>query len=148
MLEQPGFAPTLIDPGTVDQLRYALETAVQDAEEPFDASMFLLHAQYMMAATQGIDAVIDGGDADVLLNDGGAIVQQLRGIQFGGAWRNARGLQRVHPALPAWKTMTVSARAALTPQRLRAALWATRQRRTYQVTLRDSLMSAAFRQHC
>ena len=144
VLEQSGFAPTLIDPDTVDQLRCALETAVQNSDEPFDASMYLIHAQYLMAARQCIDAVIDGGDADVLLTHGGAITHQIRGLQLGAAWRNARGLHRMYPTLSAWKTMAVSARAAVAPQRLRVALWATRQGQAYEATLRDSLMSPAF----
>lgn len=144
VLEQPGFAPTLIGSNTINQLRHALESAGQNSDEPFDASMYLLHAQYLMAARQGIDAVMDGGDADVLLTDPGAIIHQIRGMQLGAAWRNARGLHRMYPALPAWKTMAVSARAAVAPQRLRVALWATRQRQAYDATLRDSLMSPAF----
>jgi asparagine synthase (glutamine-hydrolysing) len=126
MLELPGFAPTLIDPDALETMRAELIAAVQESEEPFDHSMLLIHAQYMSAARNKIDALMDGIDGDTLFSEAGGLKRQLRAGHWLAAWRNARGDQRIYPGLPAWKSLAFAARSALTPDWLRQR---TRQQR-------------------
>ena len=144
VLQQSGFAPTLIDPGMIDALRAALQANAGDAEEPFDATMFLLDAQYLMAARQGMTAVMDGNDADLLFNPGNILGRQLRALQWRAAWRNAKGRQRMYPAAKAWKAMAMAARGSLLPERIRKVLREPRRRIMADALLRDSLLSADF----
>lgn len=146
VLQQSGFAPTLIDPGMIDALRAALQGNAGDAEEPFDATMFLLDAQYLMAARQGMTAVMDGNDADLLFNPGNILGRQLRALQWRAAWRNARGRQRMYPTAKAWKAMAMAARGSLLPERIRKVLREPRRRIMADALLRDSLLSADFAQ--
>lgn len=146
ILPQPGFAPTLIDPGMIDALRNELRTNAEHAEEPFDATMFLPDAQYLMAARQGIHAVMDGNDADLLFNAGNMLQRQLRAMQWRAAWQNAKGQQRMYPAAKAWKAMALAVRGSLLPEQVRKALREPRRRIGADAMLRDSLLSPDFAQ--
>jgi asparagine synthase (glutamine-hydrolysing) len=146
VLEQPGFAPTLIDPDAIESLRGEIEAAMWQSEEPFDGSMLLLHAQYLMAARTGVGAVMDGVDADTLLSEGVALSRQVGSLHWLAAWRNARGRQRIYPGLKAGKAMLQAARTAVVPDWLRRATWAPRLRRETAGIRRDSLLAADFAQ--
>jgi asparagine synthase (glutamine-hydrolysing) len=144
VLAQPGFAPTLIDPDTIESLRGEIDAAMWQSEEPFDGSMLLLHAQYLMAARTGVGAVMDGIDADTLLSEGTALSRQVGSLHWPAAWRNARGRQRIYPGLKAGKAMLQAARTAVVPDWLRRATWAPRQRREATQVARDSLLAPDF----
>ena len=119
MLELPGFAPTVIDPDAIEAMREDLAAALWQSEEPFDSSMLLIHAQYLAAARDGVCAVMDGIDGDILFSESGGLVRYLRTGRWRDAWRNARGDQRIYPGLPAWKSLAVAARGVLVPDWLR-----------------------------
>lgn len=144
MLQQPGFAPTLLDPAAIDALRDELLAAAWQSDEPFDASALLLHAQYAAAASLGIGAVMDGIDADTLFSEGDGLVRQLRALRWVDAWRNARGQQRIYPGMPAWRTLGRSTRSALTPRRVRKWLRPYRLRSQVDAWIESSLLAPDF----
>jgi asparagine synthase (glutamine-hydrolysing) len=144
MLAMPGFRPMLIDCGDLGTSRARLLDCIGQSDEPFDASAALLHAQYMAAATAGIDAVIDGIDGDSLFLTGRGLARQLRSGQWATAFGNARVQRRMGVAPPAWRALAGAARSAFLPHRLRATLIAPRQRQAARRNVDASLLSPAF----
>lgn len=144
MLEQPGFAPTLLDPTAIDAMHEELLAAAWQSDEPWDAPGLLLHAQYAAAARVGVGAVMDGIDADTLLSEGQALVRQIRSLHWLAAWRNARGRQRIYPGIRTWRTLTQGVRSALVPHRLRLALRPGRIRQQATEYAQSSLLAPDF----
>lgn len=144
VLEQPGFAPTLLDPAAIEALRAKLLAAAWQSDEPFDGPMLLLHAQYAAAARRGVGAVMDGIDADTLFSEGAGLLRQVRSLRWGEAWRNARGQQRIYPGLRAWNTMARATRSALIPNRLRIGLKPYRLRQQAADYVQSSLLAPGF----
>lgn len=144
VLKQPGYAPTVIGSSLIESLRSQLEAAGKDSEEPFDSGMYLLHAQYMMAAGRGIEAVMDGVDGDTVLADSNAIAHQIRSLELLSAWRNAKGEQRMYPALRAWKIMVRAASQVVVPRRLSNAMATLSLPRQANALVRGTLLSQEF----
>lgn len=122
MLGQPGFTSTVLDPTAITRMGATLDLATRRADEPFDASMALVHAQYMAAAAAGVDALVDGIDGDSLLADGSVLTRQLQRGQWRAAWHNIRGLQQVYPGFSSWRYFLLIARAAYVPDGIRRHL--------------------------
>ena len=139
MLAMPGFRPTLIDCGDLGASRARLLDCIDQSDEPFDAAAALLHAQYMAAATAGVDAVIDGIDGDSLFLAGRGLARQLRKGQWATAFRNARGQQRMGGTPPTWRLLAGAARFALIPA-------ARTVRQVAKRNIDDSLLSPTFAQ--
>lgn len=121
MARLPGFQPTLIEPADVMAAHAEFETAIAASDEPFDATVLLLHAQYRAASQTGVDALLDGLDADALFSVGGTFLRQARHLRWLGLWRNARGYYTLYPH-PDWtvrKQLVRAARGALVPDWLR-----------------------------
>lgn len=121
MAKIPGFQPILIEPATIAAARAEFEAAIEASDEPFDATMLLLHAQYRAAALAGVDALLDGLDADALFNTGGTLLRQFRHLHWLGLWRNAAGYRQLYP-YPGWsipRQLARAARGALLPDWLR-----------------------------
>lgn len=115
MLAYPGLDPTLIDPQRMGAMRAELVRASRESDEPFDANMMVLRAQYLAASEAGMDALIDGGSGDMLFLDGPVIPGQIRHGRWLGAWRNIRGLQRTYSGLGGWRFPVSLVRSALLP---------------------------------
>lgn len=127
MLALPGFAPTLIDRAGIEQIAATLLNCAWDAEEPYDGSMPLIHAQYLAASQQGLDVVLDGIDGDTLFLEGQTLRRQLRTGRWLGAWRNARGIDQIYyNRRSGLRPLAGAARSALVPDRLRRRLRAWR----------------------
>lgn len=122
MLEKSGFAPTLLGPAEIEAMRVPLTRALHQADEPFDGSMALVHAQYLGASRAGVDALIDGSDGDSLLSEGSTLPRQLRRGRWYASWRNIRGLQQTYPGLSAWRYGLLLMRAAFIPEPIRRPL--------------------------
>lgn len=144
VLALPGFDPTVIDPAAIEGMRDELVTAAWASEEPFDGSMVLVHAQYLAAARRGVDAVMDGIDADLLLTEGAGLVRHLQRGRWLAAWRNARGHQRIYPGVPAWRSLAATAASAFLPAAARRRLSAWRLPGHEQRALDSSLIGAEF----
>ncbi|WP_159015893.1 asparagine synthase-related protein [Cognatiluteimonas profundi] len=146
MLDVPGFQPTLVDHARLTALRPRLLRCIDDAEEPFDVATALLHAQYLAASGQGIDAVMDGLDGDSLFLAGGGLSRQLRSGHWLAAWHNACGLQRIHgkASAPTWRVLGTAARSALLPKALRPALRAMRRGPDTRRNIAMSLIAPEF----
>ncbi|MDR7135845.1 asparagine synthase (glutamine-hydrolyzing) [Lysobacter niastensis] len=120
MLALPGFDATLVDRNRILDEQPALLDWMLDAEEPYDGSMPLIHAQYRAAAERGVDAVIDGIDGDSLFLEGHGLVRQLRTGRWLGALRNARGIDRIYfDRRSGLRPLGAAMRSALTPMPLR-----------------------------
>jgi asparagine synthase (glutamine-hydrolysing) len=145
MLALPGLAPTLVDHDDLEALRPHLLQDIAHAEEPIDAMVALLHAQYRMASVQGVDALMDGIDGDSLFSHGAGLVRQLRGGRWREAWRNAHAHQRIfdQPGLARW-ALAQAARSALVPDRLRAPVARLRLGAATRSNIRESLIAPDF----
>lgn len=119
MARLPGFRPTLIEPEAVFAAREEFAQAVWSSDEPFDATMLLLHAQYREAARLRVDALLDGIDADSLLATGSMLTRQFRRLDWLGLWRNVRGQHTMYPQLSVAAQIQHAARGALVPNWLR-----------------------------
>ncbi|MFT3755228.1 MAG: asparagine synthase-related protein [Pseudoxanthomonas sp.] len=131
----PIFNPTLIDIADLGSLRPELERFLDEYDEPFDANMTLIDAQYAAAAKAGVGALIDGADGDIVFLFGNVMRRQLRSGHWRAAWRNAQGLSR--SGWRPWDYLRLALRAALVPDLLRAGLAPWRARRYYQTQLND-----------
>lgn len=147
MLKLPGFEPTIIDPALVDAQHQELVDATWRADEPFDCTMLLLHAQYHNASLAGMDAVIDGIDGDMLFARGNALVRQLRSLAWLQAWRNLRGFGALYPDYRIHQDLPGLMRAAFVPQRIRRSLRRIRASDGYSGLIKTSLIDADFARH-
>ena len=141
-LRHPGFEPHLVDIADLGELLPELERFLEEFDEPFDASMAILDAQYANAARLGVDAVIDGGNGDSVFLPGGTLLRQIRAGRWRAAWRNARGLTRFGGR--PWHYLRSPLRAALVPDPLHGLLAPWRERRWRQDILAPSLLDPAF----
>lgn len=146
VLEQPGFNATCIGPGELEPLRAELIAASDDADEPFDGGAYILSLQYLMASRNGLTALMDGIDADLLLSHRGTIARQVRTLQWGRAWRNARGLERNYPGLRARDTLRAAVRTAWAPGWLRNSVRPHRNQRELDALLKHTLIRRDFAQ--
>lgn len=92
-----GLDATALDLSAIGHLLPALQQAMFDVDEPWDANLSLLRWVYGTAADRGQRYVMDGIDADSLLGEADPVVEiarQIRRLQFPSAIRNARGLDR------------------------------------------------------
>lgn len=111
----------------------ALRRFLEDFDEPFDSNMALVDAQYLGAATHGVDAVIDGIDGDTLFSAGDVLRRQLRAGHWPSALRNTRGMTRIYGGLTGLRLLP-PLRSALMPAGVRRLLWPLRsyqRRRQY-----------------
>lgn len=125
-----------------DRLPRLLEF-LEEFDEPFDANMSLVDAQYLAAAEAGVDAVIDGIDGDTLFSDGDALRRQIRAGHWAAARDNARGLARIYGGRP-WQHLLPPARSAVMPGWMRRLLWPLRSRQRRQQRVAQSLISEEF----
>lgn len=143
LLGLPIFTPHLTDLANLGERLPKLERFLEEFDEPFDAGMTLVDAQFLAAAEAGVDAVIDGIDGDTLFSAGDVLLRQIRHGQWSGALQNARGLARIHGGQP-WMYLFSPARAAFMPRWLRQTLWPLRNRRRKQQHLQQSLIAPGF----
>jgi asparagine synthase (glutamine-hydrolysing) len=124
--------------GTPGLLRF-----LDDFDEPFDANMALVDAQYQGAAAHGVDAVIDGIDGDTLFSAGDVLRRQLRAGQWPSALRNARGMTRIYGGLTGLRLLP-PLRSALMPAGVRRILWPLRSRQRRRQYVAHSLIHPDF----
>lgn len=145
MLALGGFQPSFSDLATLGADTTTLLSCLEDSEEPFDASMTLIHAQYLTASRAGIAALMDGIDGDSLLLSGEALARQVRSGHWREALRNARSNSRTYPDGPTmtWQLLRATARAFL-PAAIRRTLKRLSGRDTAQSRMAGSLISQDF----
>ncbi|MBE2261867.1 MAG: hypothetical protein IAE92_03940 [Burkholderiaceae bacterium] len=141
-LQYPGFQPHLVDLAELGELLPELERFLEEFDEPFDASMALLDAQYANAAGAGVDAVIDGGNGDCLFLPGSTLRRQIRAGHWRAAWDNAKGLARFGGR--PWQHLRVPLRAALVPNWLRGLVTPRRERRWREEVMAGARLDPAF----
>jgi asparagine synthase (glutamine-hydrolysing) len=103
-------------------------------DEPFDYQMIVPRAAYLLAARQGLTAILDGIDGDNLMTGGAFLTRLIRQGQWLTAWREASGLNLFYhgddPALRQLKTAAFGAYAPpswVRARRLRQLRHMTRQ---------------------
>lgn len=143
LVGMPIFEPHTTDLANLGDKVPKLLRFLAEFEEPFDAHMSLVDAQYLAAAEAGVDAVLDGNDGDSLFTDGDALRRQIRAGQWVAARDNAGGLARIYGGRP-WQHLLPAARAALMPAWLRQLLWPMRSWQRRQQHVAQSLISAEF----
>ncbi len=145
MLAEPGFNANLADVADLSDLESDIERALVEGADPFDASMSMLHAMYLLAARRGVGAVFDGINADAAFSGGGYMTRLLRSGRWCTAWREARGMQEFYgPWLPAWKTILSAAPGAAVPEFVKRPLRGTRGRRARRREIAASLLAQDF----
>lgn len=137
------FTPTLIDRAHLGARLPALDQFLDRFDEPFDANMTLIDAQYVAAAESGVDTVLDGIDGDTLFSAGGTLQRQLRTGHWSGALGNLRGMGQGRSG-SFMKLLLPEVRAAVMPTWVRKALWPVRGRQRHEQFLKRSLISRAF----
>ena len=75
MLALPGLQPSVVDLADIAPIADTLRDCMLDSEEPFDGTMTLIHAQYLLAARAGVAAVMDGIDGDSLFLAGDSLAR-------------------------------------------------------------------------
>ncbi len=149
MLKNTGFAPTLIDRAQIDAWPDALKRSMATSSEPFDSQMTLIAAQYYFAAACGVDAVLDGIDADSLFSEGDHMARLLRSGRWPSAWREARGLEQVYgKEFPAAKQLLMVAPGAFVPQALRKCVRFLRRGSMLRGNVGASLIEPGFARRC
>ena len=143
-VKRPGFDPQLFDIASPGDLLPELERFLQEFDEPFDASMAILDAQYANAARVGVDGVMDGGNGDCLFLPGGTLRRQIRSGQWHAAWRNAKGLSRFGGR--PWHHLRAPLRGALAPAWLRGLITPGRERHWRQQVLARAGLDPSFAQ--
>lgn len=140
--QMPIFQPTLIDIANLGELQEELQRFLAEFDEPFDASMALIDAQYAAAANGHMHAIMDGGNGDSLFLPTGVMQRQIRSGHWQSAWTNAKGLTR-YGGSP-WQHLRAPLRAALVPDWLRRWLAPVRRRKFQKVILRCAYLSDNF----
>ena len=143
-LQRPGYAPQLFDIAAPGDLQEELDRFLDEFDQPFDASMAVLDAQYANAARLGVDAVIDGANGDSLFLPSGTLRRQIRSGHWLAVWRNAQGLTRFGGR--PWQHLYHPLRAAPTPDWLRQMLAPWRDRRVRQSLLDQALLTPGLAQ--
>jgi asparagine synthase (glutamine-hydrolysing) len=111
-----GLEPHSISHAELDGLLPELAELGWAADEPFDASMTLPRAVYLLAHRRGVKAVLDGIDGDTILGEGSHLARLLRRGRWLTAWREAVGQNRFWGgAYPAWSELGRGAVRAFAP---------------------------------
>jgi asparagine synthase (glutamine-hydrolysing) len=85
-------------------------------DEPFDDSMTLVRAVYLLAHRRGVKAVLDGIDGDTVLGEGSHLARLVRAGRWRTAWREAVGQNRFWGGhYPAWSELVRAAFRAFAP---------------------------------
>ncbi len=143
LVDLPLFEPHITDLADLGDRLPALERFLDEFDEPFDADMTLVDAQYQAAARAGVDAVMDGIDGDTLFGSGDALRRQVRSWNWAAALENTRGLARISGGHPLHYLLP-AARSTLMPGWLRGLLWPLRSRQTRGQRVAESLINADF----
>lgn len=130
-----GFRPSIADLADLSPMAGTLQECVLASEEPFDSSMTLVHAQYLMASRAGVPAVMDGIDGDSVFLAGNTLVRDIRGGRWRQALRNARAEYRMYSDGPS--TLRQLARATVLAAAPGPALQAWRRLRTRDESRRN-----------
>ena len=138
----PIFHPTLIDIANLGDLKPDLERFLDEFDEPFDANMALLDAQYAAAARSGVGAVLDGANGDIVFMFDGTLSRQIRSGRWLAAWQNAQGMIRAGGR--PWVHIRNALRSALVPDAVRTALAPLRASPDHETMLAQSAILPAF----
>ena len=136
------FDPTLVDIADLGNFKPLLGDFLDEFDEPFDANMSLLDAQYAAAAKSGLGAVIDGANGDILFTWTSVLTRQIRSCDWSAAWDNAQGLPRIGGCL--WDHLRPALRSALTPNVVRITMESLRTRSAYEAMVARSSILPAF----
>ena len=139
---RPGLNPTLIDTAALGDLQPGIEQLCETFDEPFDAHMTLVHAQYLAAARAGLSSLIDGIDGDTMFRSGNTIRRQLLSGHWAAALGNARGL--AHYSGTPWSRLAPSVRSALLPGWLRRPVARFRREQRLDGFLANSIIHPEF----
>ncbi|MDX2437131.1 MAG: asparagine synthase-related protein [Acidobacteriota bacterium] len=144
----PGLEPHPVNHAELDDFLPELLELGWSADEPFDCHMTLVRAVYLCARRNGVKAVLDGIDGDIVLSEGSYLTRLMRGGHWLTAHREAAGQNRFWlGAYPAWRELGRSAIQAFVPgaalralRGLRGTFGTDRLRRTIE----ESMISADF----
>jgi asparagine synthase (glutamine-hydrolysing) len=115
-----GIEPTVLRLSDIAEYQDDLLELAKNQAEPFDGQMSLVRMTYLAARRDGVNAMMDGVSADVVLSGTSYIPRLLRRGRVRQALREARGHERFWgPEWPAWKTLGAAAYTAFLPRRLR-----------------------------
>ncbi len=119
-LTMDGLAPHMVNHAAMEDLLPELEELTWGLDEPFDCHMTLVRAVYLDAHRQGVKAVLDGIDGDIVLSAGSYLARLLRRGRWLTAYREAVGENRFWGgAYPAWRELIRSAGSAFAPKPVR-----------------------------
>jgi asparagine synthase (glutamine-hydrolysing) len=115
-----GLEPHSVSCSQLDELLPELVPLQWEVTEPFDYSMTLPRAVYLVAQHCGVRAMLDGIDGDTVLGEGSYIHQLMRSVRWVTAWREAVGYARFwRGASPAWRQLASGAFTAIAPRPLK-----------------------------
>lgn len=140
--QHPGLEPHLFDIAEPGDLLPELERFLEEFDEPFDALMTMIDAQYANAARANVDSVIDGANGDSLFLPGGSLSRQVRSGHWLAVWRNAQGMTR-YGGRPL-QYLRTPLRAALIPDWLHRLLTRHRDRRRQALITTQAHLATAF----
>ncbi|WP_394729459.1 asparagine synthase-related protein [Altererythrobacter sp. GH1-8] len=116
----PYIDPAFVSFDKLAEFQADLEALTDNSGEPFDNDMTLIRAVYLLAAKRGVKVVLDGVAGDTTLPRQDEIPSYMRRLQWGKAWREAKGrAQFWHSELSAWQSLARGMYLAVTPSWLR-----------------------------
>lgn len=127
--------PTTLAIEDIASLEPELSNRTWALDEPFDYHMIVPRAAYLLAARQGLTAILDGIDGDNLMAEGAFLARLFRSGKWVTAWREARGQNLFYQGeYPPWPQLKSAAFAAFAPPYwVRARRPRQLRRRTQQV---------------
>ena len=117
-IEQADFDATTIDHSSLDHMAPSLVETTKGALDPFDGTSMLNRSVYRAAQLKGLNVLLDGASADVLLSSGNRIVSLIAEGKFIRAVREAR-LESAVLGGSAKAKLFAAAGVALLPLRLK-----------------------------
>lgn len=146
-----GMAPHVITLGKWDNLLPELKELTWNLDEPFDYHMTIIRTLYLAAHKNGMKAMLDGIDGDLVLSEGSHIARLLQGGHWLSAYREAVGLESFWGgAYSAGHELFKSACHAFVPElvwRLRRTMLFRKNQKRLAANIQSSIISAEFAQH-
>lgn len=129
------------------ELAAELDALYAAADDPFDMTMPIPQAMYVLAARRGLKALLDGVAGDLVTTLGGNhLTFLIRDLRLIAALAETRGLTRLyhHFPEPTWKRLLTHAKAAAAPGWYRR--WRSRTTRSQraETARREGLINPAF----
>lgn len=136
VLAMGGLDPSTVDVGQLAELVADVDGLATPLEEPFDGEAPLLRVVYLAARRRGLDVLLDGASADLVLSAGDYLVRTLRDGHGITLLREVAGLRRFWGRTDSPVPQLYGlARAAFTPDAARRVLGPFARRRRHRRTM-------------